>query len=169
MHWCRPATSASCTPAGGKAAFAPVFVFGMPQAGSALLGNLLSRHARVQHLGHLPVFSRLLSHALGRDSQAPFTARELATAATLDLEALGARSAPPPSPRAASRCWCARAADEPPAGRPHRTRPAGARMLHVRRDPRDTCCRCSRSPAATPACRRSRRRHWPTPACRWTG
>jgi Flp pilus assembly protein TadD len=127
-------------PAGGKATFAPIFVFGMPQAGSALLGNLLSRHARVQHLGHLPVFSRLLSHALGRDSQAPLTASELVAATTLDLDALGRafRAATEPAGSKALLVCESRPMNHQLAGLIARALP-GARMLHVRRDPRDTC------------------------------
>lgn len=124
----------------GAAAFRPVFVFGMPQSGVALLGSLLSRHARVQHLGHLPVFPRLLSQALGRDSQAPFRASELAAAASLDMEALGRafREATEPAGGKALLVCESRPINHQLAGFIARALP-GARMLHVRRDPRDAC------------------------------
>jgi hypothetical protein len=127
-------------PRTGRPGFAPVFVFGMPQSGVALLGSLLSRHARVQHLGQLAVFPRLLSQALGRDSHAPFTAAELERARGLDLDALGRafrRATEPAGAKALLVCE-SRPMNHQLAGLIARALP-GARMLHVRRDPLDTC------------------------------
>jgi Flp pilus assembly protein TadD len=127
-------------PRAGRPGFAPVFVFGMPQSGVALLGSLLSRHARVHHLGQLSVFPRLLSRALGRDSHGPFTAADLERAKALDLDALGRafrRATEPAGGKALLVCE-SRPMNHQLAGLIARALP-GARMLHVRRDPLDTC------------------------------
>jgi Tfp pilus assembly protein PilF len=127
-------------PAASRDAVTPVFVVGMPGAGVALLGSILSRHSKVHHLGSLRPFSRLLSEAIGRDSVAPFDAAAYERAAAIDFGKLGAD-------------WLA--AVSPPAGRQPlvcESRPMnfqlaafiaralpGARFLHVTRDPVDNC------------------------------
>jgi Tfp pilus assembly protein PilF len=121
-------------------AAAPIFVVGMPRSGVALIGRILSRHARVQHLGNLGVFGRHLAGALGQDDHAPPATEALLRARDLDLPALGAR---------------ALEAVQGVGGRPQllcETRPMnfalvgliaralpGARFIHARRDPLDTC------------------------------
>ncbi len=124
----------------GQPSQAPVFVFGMPQSGVALFGNLLSRHSRVQSLGSLPVFAPLLSHRLGRDSARPFEAADFARLGDIDCEALGREfleSTGANSGKPILVCE-SRPFDFLLAGCIVRALP-GARLLHVRRDPMDTC------------------------------
>jgi len=76
-------------PAQAKAGPAPLFIFGMPRSGVALLGNLLSRHSKIHHLGLQPVFARLLSRQIGRDSSRTFDTTAFEQCGALDFEELG--------------------------------------------------------------------------------
>lgn len=119
---------------------APVFVLGMPGAGVALLGRILSRHSKVHHLGGQAPFSRLLAQAIGRDSLAPFDADAIERFGAVDFEALGAEyltAVTPPGTRGLVLCesrpmnfqlapFIARALPD-------------ARFLHVTREPVDNC------------------------------
>ncbi len=128
------------TPAATRPVAAPVFVFGMPRSGVALFGNLLSRHSGVQHLGQLHAFAPLLSRALGRDSQRPFESSDFARPEQLDYDALGRDFlAATGGGRRKSLLVCeSRPMDFQLAGLIARALP-GARLLHMRRDPMDTC------------------------------
>ncbi len=124
----------------GRPSQAPVFIFGMPQSGVALFGNLLSRHSRVQSLGSLPVFAPLLSHRLGRDSSRPFQAADFARLGEVDAEQLGREFLESTGAnRGKPILVCeSRPLDFLLAGIIVRALP-GARLLHVRRDPMDAC------------------------------
>ena len=76
-------------PPPAKTKVTPLFVFGMPGTGVALLGRVLSRHSKVHYLGALAPFARLLSEAIGRDSLAPFDANAVERFGNIDFEALG--------------------------------------------------------------------------------
>jgi hypothetical protein len=132
-RFCRPRPCADIGPA-------PVFIFGMPRSGVALLGSLLSRHPKVQHLGEQQPFARLLSAALGRDSLQPFSAEEFALCSGLDFEQLGRRylgEVCAPGARPLLVCE-SRPLDHQLAGLIARALPR-ARLLHMVRDPADNC------------------------------
>jgi len=123
-----------------KAATAPLFVFGMPRSGVALLGSLLSRHSKIHHLGLQPVFSRLLSQQLGRDSSRAFEAKEFEQCGTLDFEELGRRYLAEVTSAAGKQliiCEC-HPMNFQLAGFIARALPR-ARMLNLVRDPLDNC------------------------------
>lgn len=117
-----------------------VFIFGMPGSGVMLLGNLLSRHGNVLHLGRQQVFARLLSEQLGRDSIDDLDDHDLAKCASLDFEQLGQRylanvTASGGKPLLVCE---SRPSNFKLAGFIARALP-GARLLHMVRDPLDTC------------------------------
>jgi hypothetical protein len=128
-----------------------VFVIGMPRSGVALLGQRLSRHPRLLHLGAQAPFPRLLSAALGFEVARPPAASEMARVAELDLAALGRDYLAEVTP----------AGSKPPilceshplnyleVGIIARALPA-ARFLHVVRDPVDTCVSLLAQPGAEP-------------------
>lgn len=127
-------------PAQAKAGPAPLFIFGMPRSGVALLGNLLSRHSKIHHLGFQPVFSRLLSQQLGRDSSRTFDASAFEQCDALDFEELGRRylsSVTTAAGRNLILCEC-QPMNFQFAGFIARALPR-ARMLNLIRDPMDTC------------------------------
>lgn len=123
-----------------KSGAGTVFVFGMPRAGVPTLGNLLSKHAMIQHVGTLAAFSRLVSEQLGRDSGLPFDAVTFEKCRTLDFEQLGLRYLRAVSPANGKQLLICES--QPMnfllAAFIARALP-GARMLHLVRDPTDVC------------------------------
>jgi tetratricopeptide (TPR) repeat protein len=120
---------------------APLFVFGMPGSGVALLGKLLLRHSKVHHLGALAPFSRLLSEAIGRDSVAPFDAAAIARFRGVDFDQLGRDYLAAVMPAAGARemLVCeSRPMNYQLAPLIARALP-NARFLHLTRDPLDNC------------------------------
>ena len=124
----------------GSLEAAPLFIFGMPRSGTALLGKLLSRHPKVHHLGSQQPFSRLLWRRLGRDPMAFPDAATVQQLASMDFSLIGREylgAVSPPS--GASLLIC----ESQPmnflmAGFIARALP-GARLLHLVRDPVDNC------------------------------
>ena len=118
----------------------PVFIFGLPRSGVAVLGKLLSRHSGVHHLGALPVFSRLLSLQLGRDSMQPLDTAAFEQASALDLEQLGRRYLAEVSPASGGPVLVCESypMNFQLAAFIARALP-GARMLHMAREPMDNC------------------------------
>ena len=127
-------------PAAAPLSAAPIFIFGMPQSGVALFGSLLSRHSGVQHLGQLQAFAPLLSRALGRDTARPFEADDFARLDQVDCDALGRDllAATGGAHRKSLLVCESQPMDFQLAGVIARALP-GARLLHMRRDPLDTC------------------------------
>jgi len=123
-----------------KGGAAPVFILGMPRSGVALLGKLLSRHSKLQHLGFQPVFSRLLSQELGRDPTRRFDAEMFEQCRAIDFESLGRRYLAEVSPAAGKQLVICEShpMNFQLAGFIARALP-GARMLHLMRDPIDNC------------------------------
>ena len=127
-------------PAPLKSRVAPLFVFGMPGSGVAMLGKILSRHSKVHHLGVLGPFSRLLSAAIGRDSMAPFDAEAVARFAGVDFEALGREYLAAVTPAGARELLVCESRPMNYQLAPFIARALpNARFLHVTRDPIDNC------------------------------
>ena len=129
----RPAT-------GSRADNGPVFIVGMPRSGVGLLGNLLSRHPKIHHLGSQSPFSRLLMSELGTQSTRIPGPQDIEAAGKIDLDALGARylsEVVPAGVRSALVCE-SQPLNYLQAGFIARALPS-ARFLHVSRDPIDNC------------------------------
>jgi len=126
---------------------APVFVVGMPRSGTTLVEQILASHPRVFGAGEIELVTATVAGLGGSDAAAPRypeIARRLDAAA---FAALGARYvaatralAQPSNPGAA------RIVDKMPLNFIHlgliRLALPNARIVHVRRDPLDTCWSC---------------------------
>jgi tetratricopeptide (TPR) repeat protein len=121
----------------------PVFVLGMPRSGTTLVEQILASHPAVHGAGELTDFSRLANQvvdAKGKirrypDDAAKLTGKELGDLGKAYVAQL--RLLAPDAPRVT---------DKMPAnflyvGLIHLALPQ-ARIIHVRRDPRDTCLSC---------------------------
>lgn len=111
-----------------------VFIVGMPRSGTSLVEQMLTSHKQVFGAGERTWFGDLIGEMAPDYPLAPMSgiAQELGRRYSLRLRAL--------APDAA------RITDKLPAnfrhlGLIHRALP-GARILHIRRDPRDTCFSC---------------------------
>jgi tetratricopeptide (TPR) repeat protein len=138
-------------PPAERTPISPLFVLGMPGSGVAMLGRVLSRHSKVQHLGALSPFARLLSEAIGRDSLDPFDAAAVERFAQVDWPALGAEylsAVTPPGARELLVCE-SRPMNYQLAPFIARALP-NARFLHVTRDPVDNCVSILGHPGGEP-------------------
>jgi tetratricopeptide (TPR) repeat protein len=129
--------------AGGCDSTLPVFVVGMPRSGTTLIEQILASHPDVHGAGELDDFSRLVDrmHDAGGnalrypDDMPAVTAGQLRELGNAYAEGLRARA---PDAK--------RVTDKMPAnfvflGLIHLALPH-ARIIHVMRDPRDTCLSC---------------------------
>jgi Sulfotransferase family len=117
----------------------PVFIIGMPRSGTSLVEQILASHPAIHGAGELPLFAGLAANRFGADGAG--LSSESATPET--LRAIGAdylagvcAAAP-----AAARITEKTPANFRFAGLIHLALP-GARLIHVRRDPVDTCWSC---------------------------
>jgi tetratricopeptide (TPR) repeat protein len=118
----------------------PIFIVGMPRTGTTLLERLLAGHDQVRPGGELHDFPHQLLWAFDRSSREPPDLAMLQQADTIDYTELGRRYLDRTRWRADGR---ERYTDKLPrnfalAGFIHRALP-GARILHLVRDPMDTC------------------------------
>ena len=122
----------------------PVFIIGMPRSGTTLVEQILASHPAVYGGGELGDVDRLVGELPGAVGQSRFQYPEDATfLTTADLEKLGKAYADGQRARAGR---AERATDKMPAnflflGLIHMALP-NARVIHVMRDPRDTCLSC---------------------------
>jgi Flp pilus assembly protein TadD len=135
--------AAADDPPGEAAARIPVFVVGMPRSGTSLIEQVLASHAEITGAGELPLIGQLLERL---PAGAPATHADR-LALRERLRALGAE-------------YCGRLWQAHPGRRyvidkmPGNYRFAGligvmlpqARIIHVRRDPLDTCLSCFATP-----------------------
>ena len=138
-------------PAEARTENGPVFIVGMPRSGVALLGQRLSRHPRLLHLGAQAPFPRLLAAALGFDSARPPASSELARLAEFDFAALGRdylAEVTPAGPKPPILCE-SHPLNYLEVGFIARALP-GARFLHMLRDPVDSCVSLLAQPGAEP-------------------
>lgn len=120
----------------------PVFIFGMPRSGTTLVEQILASHNAVYGAGELTLFEQILNQVLAPGgSIAPET---MLAASPEQLREIGQRYAH--ALHALAPAGAARVTDKIPAnfryaGLIHMLLPQ-ARMIHVRRDPVDTCVSC---------------------------
>ena len=127
-------------PGGARDERGPVFIIGMPRSGVGVLGNLLTRHPKVHHLGSQAPFSRLLMAQLGVDATRLPSIAELERIDNADFDALGRgylAEVVPAGVRSDTACE-GNPFNYLHAGLIARALP-GARFLHVTRDPVDNC------------------------------
>jgi tetratricopeptide (TPR) repeat protein len=121
----------------------PVFVLGMPRSGTTLIEQILASHPAVHGAGELTDFSRLANEIFDAKGNIRRYPEDMAKRTGKDLIGLGEayvarlRALSPDAPRVT---------DKMPAnflyiGLIHLALPQ-ARIIHVRRDPRDTCLSC---------------------------
>lgn len=128
------------TDGAGATSERPIFIVGMPRSGSSLLEQILAAHPEIHGAGELLQLKRLVIETFA--GQEPFPA-VMATQTPAQRQALGRRYldeilALAPDAR--------RIVDKLPlnlyfAGLIHRMLP-NARIIHLRRDPLDTCLSC---------------------------
>ena len=139
--YCAPAREAAGQPG-------PIFILGMPRTGSTLLEQRLARHPDVQSLGELQTFGQTVVEATRRRTSGPLAGKAafIQASAAVDPAEFGslymAAVAPLRSGQAAF-------TDKLPlnflyAGLIARALPT-ARIIHMIRDPIDTCVGCYRT------------------------
>jgi tetratricopeptide (TPR) repeat protein len=126
---------------GGEVSEVPVFVVGMPRSGTTLIEQILASHSKVFGAGEREDFRTLVSTLAGPEG-AKFP-EIVSTLSPDDRGRLGARYLEAIRPAAPA---AERIVDKMPLnflylGLIHLVLPR-ARIIHVRRDPVDTCCSC---------------------------
>jgi tetratricopeptide (TPR) repeat protein len=121
----------------------PVFVVGMPRSGTTLVEQILASHPAVHGAGELPDLDLLVDRMRDAGDRAFHYPEDTPALAPSQLRALGRAYVEGLRRRAPG---AARVTDKMPAnflflGLIHLALP-GARIIHVRRDPRDTCLSC---------------------------
>jgi tetratricopeptide (TPR) repeat protein len=129
--------------AAGYASSLPVFVVGMPRSGTTLVEQILASHPAVHGAGELTDFNRLVDRMAGPRGDAFCYPEDTRALTTDQLRALGEAYAEGLRRRAPG---AARVTDKMPAnflflGLIHLALP-NAHIIHVLRDPRDTCLSC---------------------------
>ena len=127
----------------GYASSLPVFVIGMPRSGTTLVEQILASHPAVYGAGELAEINRSVNELPGAGGAAFRYPEEAPTLAASQFRALGKAYVEGLRRRAPS---AERVTDKMPAnflflGLIHLALP-GARIIHVLRDPRDTCLSC---------------------------
>ena len=144
-------SDAFAIPVPARTKLTPVFVFGMPGSGVALLGKVLSRHSKVHHLDGMSPFAALLSERIGRDSMAPFDAAEVKRFGEVDFEALGREYLAAVTPAGARELLVCESRPMNYQLVPFIARALpNARFLHLTRDPVDTCVSILARPGGEP-------------------
>jgi tetratricopeptide (TPR) repeat protein len=121
----------------------PVFVIGMPRSGTTLIEQILASHPAVYGGGELQDFDRLAHQLRGADGSVLRHPEDTQTMTPNQMRALGEAYVAELQRRAPA-AW--RVTDKMPAnflfaGLIHLALP-DARIIHVVRDPRDTCLSC---------------------------
>jgi tetratricopeptide (TPR) repeat protein len=121
----------------------PVFIVGMPRSGTSLVEQILASHSQAQGAGELGVVGELVAAQLAQAGPRAGFPEALDPLDAAQLRQLGQAYLARVAPLAQGR---ARLVDKMPlnfqyAGLIHLMLP-GARILHCRRDPVDTCLSC---------------------------
>lgn len=139
---CTPQFIASTAPAPepGMADATPIFILGMHRSGTTLLERILSGHSQVADGGETYLFTAQLSEACDHDIAGALDARALTGLAGADFSAIGGAFVRASTWRARGKPFFTEKL--PPnllnAGLIAKALP-GARILHMVRDPMDTC------------------------------
>jgi len=128
---------------GGHRTEVPVFVVGMPRSGTTLIEQVLASHPSIHGAGELPMVAGLVRELCGPDLHPLEYPRALAATAPAELARLGRAYADELGALAPGK---ARVVDKMHdnflyAGLIHLMLPE-ARIIHCRRDARDTCLSC---------------------------
>jgi len=119
---------------------APVFIVGLPRTGSTLLDRMLDAHPAVTSAGELRHLGFAVRHVTGRHEPKQFTADLLRAAATADAGAIGQAYS---NSIARLRGEAAHVTDKLPSNYLYLplilAALPNARIVHIRRDARDTC------------------------------
>ena len=129
------AKNVSSLAGGGAQSARPIFVFGMPRSGTTLVEQILASHPLVRGTGESPHLDTLAKTSVFSPSLAGFTPENLASCGQQYLITAGA--AAPDSPHFVDKTTT----NFLYAGLISLILP-GARMIHCRRDPLDTCLSC---------------------------
>jgi tetratricopeptide (TPR) repeat protein len=129
--------------AGGDASWSPIFIVGMPRSGTTLLEQVLASHSKVFGAGELETFKELIGACASKQRIPPAfpdLMDSLSPDGITELGQLYAERVRPMAPDAE------RIIDKMPlnfvfVGLIHLALP-GARIIHIRRDPLDTCVSC---------------------------
>ncbi len=118
----------------------PIFIIGMPRSGTTVLDRILGNHSQVVSAGELGDFARAVRWGVDHKSIQPVDETILQRAPLVDFAQVGARYLAQAQWRAAGKSHFV---DKLPinwiqAGFIRRALP-GARILHMTRDPMDTC------------------------------
>ena len=126
----------------GNASQTPIFVVGMPRSGSTLVEQILSCHPQVQSAGERPDLERIIVRELNACASDVYPESVLRATSTDLLRIATAYLAGRPVVRPG----CSRIVDKLPGNFMHigliRTVLPNARIIHVLRDPLDTCLSC---------------------------
>ncbi len=127
----------------GDPSATPVFIVGMPRSGTTLVEQILASHPRVYGAGEIPIFERTMNGFRTSSAALPPFPHAAASLTGEQLRQLGRRYLR--GVRAAAP-GADRITDKMPAnfrfvGPIHLALPK-ARIIHVRRDPIDTCISC---------------------------
>lgn len=127
----------------GDASQIPVFILGMPRSGTTLIEQILASHPDVYGAGERPDFEKAVKAVFTSNGKTLAYPEGICTFTAEDLRALGSRYV---ASMVSAAPGAARITDKLPAnfqfiGLIHLVFP-NARIVHVRRDPIDTCVSC---------------------------
>ena len=128
--------------AGGNLSDAPIFIVGMPRSGTTLVEQILASHPQVHGGGEIGLFEEVARALIG--SGRAIAAEDVQRASPALLRELGecyVRALRGLSPEPAARITDKMPSNFRYAGLIHLALPS-ARIVHVRRDPLDTCFSC---------------------------
>jgi Sulfotransferase family len=128
---------------GGDPSPLPIFIVGMPRSGTTLVEQVLASHPQVFGGGERRDLTSAMADVFGRDTEAAHFAERLAALTSEDFRRIGAAYLARVTPLAPA---AQRITDKMPAnfrfvGIIHLALP-NARIIHIRRDPVDTCLSC---------------------------
>jgi hypothetical protein len=127
----------------GDASELPIFIVGMPRSGTTLIEQILASHPAVHGAGELRFFEGVVDSIVGSDGKPMGYPQLLSELPSIDLAASGRKYVERVTALAPGK---ARVVDKMPANFLFagliRLMLPNARIIHIRRDPVDTCLSC---------------------------